>query len=75
MNNLRDIFGSQDERSNTWGSGYLKLDSGKDPHTVNVGTQFPNPESTPGSEDGDHTEDEEWEKKNLRYGWGKFKPE
>ncbi|XP_061188346.1 solute carrier organic anion transporter family member 4A1-like [Saccostrea echinata] len=69
MNNLREIFGSQDEMNNIWGSGYLKLGNGKELHTI--GTQFPNPES----EDGSEESEEEWEKKNLRYGWGKFKPD
>ena len=72
MNNLRDIFGSQDEKSNIWGSSYLKLDSGKE--LRNVGTQYPDPDSEDESE-VEIIEDEEWEKKHLRYGWGKFTPE
>ncbi|XP_022324180.1 solute carrier organic anion transporter family member 4A1-like [Crassostrea virginica] len=72
MNNLRDIFGSQDEKSNIWGSSYLKLDSGKELH--NVGTQYPDPDSEDESE-AEIIEDEEWEKKHLRYGWGKFTPD
>lgn len=69
MNNMTDLYGSQDEKSRIWGSSFLNLNNGNKWQTV--GTQYPDPDS----EDEDEVEDEEWERKHLRYGWGKFTPE
>lgn len=69
MNNLTDLYGSQDEKSHIWGSSFLNLDNGNKWQTV--GTQYPDPDP----EDEGEVEDEEWERKHLRYGWGKFTPE
>lgn len=69
MNNMTDLYGSQDEKSRIWGSSFLNLNNGNKWQTV--GTQYPDPDS----EDEGEAEDEGWERKHLRYGWGKFTPE
>uniref|UniRef100_K1RCR9 Solute carrier organic anion transporter family member n=1 Tax=Magallana gigas TaxID=29159 RepID=K1RCR9_MAGGI len=66
---FNDLYGSQDEKSHIWGSSFLNLDNGNSWQTV--GTQYPDPDS----EDEGEVEDEEWERKHLRYGWGKFTPD
>lgn len=66
---MTDLYGSQDEKSRIWGSSFLNLNNGNKWQTV--GTQYPDPDS----EDEGEAEDEEWERKHLRYGWGKFTPD